>query len=70
MTVTEQFLLSIKAFFPLCPHGEQAEDGQEFGGDIAGKTDPIWPKGYSITCDVLLSNKSSVKGGEGKYVHR
>jgi len=37
---------------------------KELGGDTAGMADPTWPKGYSMTHNVMLSNKKlGIEGG-------
>ena len=42
--------------------------GKRMGGNIARTADPQWPKEYPILCDVMLSNKSSGKGGWSRDV--
>jgi len=64
MAVAEQCLHSVKAFlfsplwFLLVRSLGMC---RKLGGDTARTADPNWPKGYSITHSIMLSNKTGGK---------
>lgn len=39
--------------------------GEKLGGNMAGTADPNSPKGYSVTCNIILGNKN---GGRGRSI--
>lgn len=50
-------------FCVLSPPQKELVVVKRLGADTAWAADPNWPRGYSIPCGILLSRKSSGRGG-------
>lgn len=65
LPIAEQHLHTIKIFFPTLPPPPVGRlgMGKRLGSNTARTTDPNWMKGCSISYAIMLSHKSSGKGG-------